>query len=99
MESISIGSIVLSLRGNDAGRVMMAVGYDGKFILVADGKKRRLQAPKRKNPCHLRVLSSDDAPRSDYAELTDGVLRRRLALYRSTFDTNSDLSDAKTEHI
>lgn len=96
MAEISIGSVVLSLRGSDKGRIMMVTGKSGKYLLVCDGKKRKTVSPKRKNPCHLRVLLSEDAPWPVNAELTDGELRRYLARFREALCTEYDLTDKQT---
>lgn len=85
MENIEKGSVVLSLRGNDKGKVMLVVGTDGKHVLVCDGKKRKIEFPKRKNPCHLRVLLSEDVSKAVDAELTDGVLRKYLRAISDSF--------------
>lgn len=87
MSEIKNGSLVLSLKGKDRGKIMYVVGASGRFILVCDGKKRKIISPKRKNPCHLRVLPSYDVPKAADAELTDGVLRRYLNIVRKRFYT------------
>lgn len=96
MAEISIGSVVVSLRGNDKGRIMMVIGKSGKYLLVCDGKKRKKASPKRKNPCHLRVLLSEDAPQPVNAELTDGELRRYLARFRDVLCTECDQTDRQS---
>lgn len=52
------GTIVLSLAGRDKGNFLVTVGYDGKNILVADGKERPLERPKRKNPRHTQKTNT-----------------------------------------
>ena len=48
------GRVVLSLAGRDKDRLMavLAVEPDG-YLMVADGKERPIQRPKRKNPRHV----------------------------------------------
>lgn len=36
---------------------MVVIREDKDFVYVVDGKKRRLENPKRKNPRHLTFLS------------------------------------------
>lgn len=47
------GMVVKSIAGKDRGRYSVVVGCDEGFVLICDGKHRRLAAPKRKNPRHL----------------------------------------------
>ena len=50
------GQIVKSLAGHDKDCIYMIVRADGSFILVADGKRRRLENPKRKNTAHVQLI-------------------------------------------
>ncbi len=71
---IKAGSVVISSAGHDKGRLMLVVGADGGRILVADGKERKLCAPKKKNIRHIQgTLSS-----IELEGLTDKRLRRTL---------------------
>ena len=71
------GEVVFSAAGHDKERfyAVVEVGEDGG-PLIADGKRRKLQSPKRKNPKHLR-------PTGKQVELagigSDRALRRALA--------------------
>lgn len=47
------GRIVCSRAGRDKGCYMMVTKVNDKRVLVADGKKRRLDNPKPKNQKHL----------------------------------------------
>ena len=53
------GEIVKSLAGRDKGYLLCVVGYDEEFVLVCDGKERRLERPKKKNPKHLQAVSCE----------------------------------------
>ena len=93
MKDFEIGCVVVSAKGKDKGRLMLVVGKSGKYLLVCDGKKRKIASPKRKNPCHLSFLPSEDVRLPVNAELTDGRLRRELDRIRRSVNTESDLSD------
>lgn len=58
-QSVHKGQVVRSVRGRDRGRWYLVVNTsaDG-FILVADGMRRTLSRPKRKNPRHLMVYDA-----------------------------------------
>ena len=45
-----IGQIVCSTSGHDKGCLMVVVGEQNKGLLVCDGKHRRIEKPKCKNP-------------------------------------------------
>lgn len=71
---IKAGSVVISSAGHDKGRFMLVVGADGGRVLVADGKERKLESPKKKNIKHIRCTSMS----IDLEGLTDKKLRRTL---------------------
>lgn len=48
------GRIVLAKAGRDAGRYFLVIGLDGADLLLADGQRRTLAKPKRKNPVHVQ---------------------------------------------
>lgn len=51
---ISIGEVVLVLRGRDKGRLMLVIAAENEGVVyVADGDRRRIARPKRKNLRHL----------------------------------------------
>ena len=53
---LEIGSIVKSTAGRDKNYLLCVVGYEDGLVLVADGKERPLERPKKKNPNHLAPL-------------------------------------------
>lgn len=71
---IMTGRVVISSAGHDKGRFMLVVGADGDRILVADGKERKLEHPKKKNIRHVRATERTIEPEG----LTDKRLRRML---------------------
>ena len=50
------GEIVQSIQGRDSGGYMVVTEVLNGFVLIADGGKRKLASPKRKNVKHLRLL-------------------------------------------
>ena len=66
------GQVVRSAAGHDKDScyVVVRVEPDG-FCAIADGKRRKLERPKRKNPRHLR-------PTREWVELTDIASDRAL---------------------
>ena len=50
-----VGRVVISNAGRDKEKVMVIVKETENYLLVCDGKERRLTRPKRKNPKHLKL--------------------------------------------
>ena len=53
-----IGQVVCSAKGRDRGELLVVVGFDGAFPLVCNGKDRRKEKPKKKNPKHLKFTDA-----------------------------------------
>ncbi len=53
-----VGTVVISKAGRDKGKAMVIVEVAENHLLVCDGKERRLERPKRKNPKHLRFTNT-----------------------------------------
>lgn len=54
---IKKGTVVVSAAGHDKGGVFAVIGFtDGKNALIADGKIRKLEKPKKKKLKHLEPL-------------------------------------------
>lgn len=53
--NISIGQVVKNTSGRDTGRLFFVVKIiDDKYVLISDGKKRKLENPKLKKVKHLQ---------------------------------------------
>ena len=48
------GQIVFSKRGHDKTLPFIVVAIDGEYLYLADGKRRRLEQPKRKKIKHVQ---------------------------------------------
>ncbi len=59
MEQISpvlkIGEIVEVLKGRERGKYMIVMAMQERFVILADGDKRKYDQPKRKNVRHVRT--------------------------------------------
>lgn len=73
MEIIT-GTVVISKAGRDQKSLLLAVKCENGFVYVADGKERKLSAPKKKNPKHLQKTNY----KIDFEKLTDKKLRIAL---------------------
>ena len=82
------GSIVLANAGRDQDGLFFVVGEADGFVLLADGKRRKLEHPKRKNPVHLCPVLSEGFDHIVIRKLTEGTpvtnreLRQALAAFK-----------------
>ncbi|MCL2696506.1 MAG: KOW domain-containing RNA-binding protein [Oscillospiraceae bacterium] len=71
------GTIIKSTSGRDKGSFYVVVGMDGERPIIADGRRRKLEKPKAKNPKHISKTNNT----IDTTELTDKKLRALLHSY------------------
>ena len=81
---LQIGDIVYSRAGRDQGRYFLVIGLvDEQYVLIADGKLRRLETPKRKKVKHLRALPPQNLRVCEKVrngeKLTNSEIRREMA--------------------
>ena len=50
---MEVGQVVKSIAGHDKGELLVIAGFEKTKVLVCDGKHRKLEKPKCKNPKHL----------------------------------------------
>ena len=86
---LNVSDLVVSTAGRDRGELFYVIGTEGVYALLANGKDRTLERPKRKKRKHLlrveqiesevaRMLKSGD-------KVLNSQLRRDLAIIRQTF--------------
>ena len=75
--------VVLSLAGRDKGGYFFVLSVEGAYALLADGKKRKLETPKRKKLKHIqfaaRTGSGAAAKIRSGEKVLNSELRRELA--------------------
>ena len=77
--------IVEATAGRDRGRLFFVLETQGDYLLLADGKGRRVEAPKRKSKKHVCVIGA--APVELAARLTrkekvtNSELRKAIAAF------------------
>lgn len=81
-----LGQIVKILRGRDSGEFAVIIGLvDQRNVLIADGRTRKFDHPKKKNLLHLELQNetSDIVVNSliETGRVTNGKLRHALAKY------------------
>ena len=55
---LNVGDIVQSLAGRDKGVYFSVMEVDSDYVMIADGRKRKVSSPKRKKIKHLKKVSS-----------------------------------------
>jgi len=58
---IAKADIVISTAGRDRGKWFYVVDTEGAFVLIADGKSRKIEVPKRKKLKHVRRVTRTDS--------------------------------------
>ena len=53
---IGVGDVVISIAGRDKGGIFLVVKNDGKNVLIADGRVRKVNALKKKNIKHVKKV-------------------------------------------
>ena len=80
------GDVVRSLAGHDKDSLFCVVSTEGDFLLLANGKERKLNSPKRKRGKHVQRAGSSDHPvfhrLSSGETVGDNELRKALAAFR-----------------
>lgn len=67
---ITTGMVIISAAGHDKEQWFLVTGIDGRYAYLADGKERKLAAPKKKNLKHVRATGQ--------ALSADGMTDKRL---------------------
>ena len=83
---IAKSNIVRSDAGRDKGKLFIVLAVEGEYLLLADGKSRKVEAPKRKKRKHVLFVAEEDTRLSNKIKseekITNSELRRTLAAYR-----------------
>ena len=79
-------NIVRSDAGRDKGKLFVVLAVEGEYLLLADGKSRKVESPKRKKRRHVLFVAADENRLSEKIRseerITNSELRRTLAAYR-----------------
>ena len=83
---IAKSSIVRSDAGRDKGKLFIVLAVEGEYLLLADGKSRKVDNPKRKKRRHVLFVSAEETRLADKLKrgdkITNSELRRTLAMFR-----------------
>ncbi len=83
---ITRSNLVRSGAGRDKGKLFAVLAEEGEYLLLADGKSRKVNSPKRKKRRHVISEAAGIEKLSNKFNseetITDSELRKALAVYR-----------------
>ena len=81
--NIAKSNIVKSTAGRDAGDLFVVLAIQGEFLLLADGKSRRVEKPKKKKCKHVSFVGESHSVVAEKIrsseKITNSELRKALA--------------------
>ncbi len=90
---IQKSDIILSTAGRDQGKLFYVIGTEGAYVLIANGKERKLERPKRKKLKHVRRVTRTNSRVAEKIANGDKVLnselRRDLAAIRQSIESQN----------
>ena len=90
---ISKSDIVISLAGRDKDQLFYVIDTQDNYVLIADGKGRKLENPKRKKLKHVRRVTRTETRVATKILNGDKVLnselRRDLATFGQQFNSQN----------
>ena len=85
--------VAISLNGRDKGGRFLVVGTEDGYTMLADGKGRRIDKPKRKKNKHVELEGRADdwiaAKLLEGGKVTNNDIRKALAQYAAGRGANS----------
>ena len=92
LPDIIISDVVVTTAGRDQGKLFYVVGTDPLYLMLANGKDRTLDKPKRKKRKHVqKVLRAETrvaAKISSGDKVLNSELRRDLAFFSRGLQSN-----------
>ena len=89
-----IADVVESTAGRDAGGLFYVIGTDDVYLLLADGRGRTLEKPKRKKRKHAKKVLRSETRVAEKLKKGDKVLnselRRDLAYLSQGLQSNAN---------
>ena len=90
---ISKSDIVISLNGRDKDKLFYVMQVEDNFCLLADGKGRKLENPKRKKLKHVRRVTRTETRVAmkilNGDKVLNSELRRDLATFGQQFNSQN----------
>jgi len=90
-----IGEIVEVLMGREHGRYMVVLGLQNRYLILADGDKRKFDQPKKKNIRHVRSTGFIAKEVVDSLEENGRVSNAKLRYVLQNYLSNQIITDEK----
>ena len=76
-----IGMLAVSKAGHDKRKIYVITGEDDEYVYLADGRKRTVAAPKKKNKMHIQIIRKiqTERPNDGYSDLE---IKRTIKRYQ-----------------
>ena len=78
LPDLTIADVVVSTAGRDAGQLFYVLEADDTYLMLADGKGRTIEKPKRKKRKHTNKVLRSDTRVAGKLRLGDKVLNSEL---------------------
>ena len=78
ISDFNIADVVISTAGRDKEGLFYVIGTDSEFLMLANGKDRTLEKPKRKKRKHIQKVLRSETRVADKLRLGDKVLNSEL---------------------
>ena len=75
---VSRADIVQSMAGRDRGKLFYVMKTEGVYVLIANGKDRKVERPKRKKLKHVRRVTRPETRVAEKIARGDKVLNSEL---------------------
>ena len=83
---MKIGNVVMASAGKEKGQLFIIVNLDDKYAYLSDGKRLKVNKPKKKSFKHIRLCGSQslsEAEVLDKNERVNAKVRKFLSKIRS----------------
>ena len=87
---LNAGDVVMSLAGRDAHRSFFVISIEDGYALIADGKLRPAERPKRKKLKHLRRVGAPDCEVASKLRRGEQVRSSELRKGLATFEARNE---------
>ena len=78
ISDFNIADVVISTAGRDKGSLFYVIGTDSEFLMLANGKDRTLDKPKRKKRKHIQKVLRSETRVAEKLKQGDKVLNSEL---------------------
>ena len=89
------GDVVRSAAGHDRGQLFLITREEGDFVWLADGKSRKLEAPKKKRRKHVVSAGFWTHPAAGRMKngvpVLDSEIRRALGAFQNRFSETKEV--------